>query len=74
MFARIFPVILKVNLLQDPQSVSLVSSAGCVRQHVKPINLESVFLINRPGEPIRESELKLLDLFISVALKIYSKK
>ena len=74
MFAGIFLVILKVNLLQDPQPVILVSLAGCVRQHMEPINLESVFLINRPGTPVRESELELLDLFISVALKINSEK
>ena len=74
MFAGIFLVILKVNLLQDPQPVILVSLAGCVRQHMEPINLESVFLINRPGTPVRESELELLYLFISVALKINSEK
>ena len=74
MFAGIFLVILKVNLLQDPQPVILVSLAGCVRQHMEPINLESVFLINRPGTPVRESELELLDLFISVALKVNSEK
>ena len=74
MFAGIFPVILKANLLQDLQSVSLVSSLGGIREQMEPINLESVFFIKRPGIPIRKCELELLDLFISVDLKINSKK